>query len=100
MSKTLLALAVLWALDLAWAAWAGLSVLELGGLVVTLLVLGGNMLLYRRVQGGERAYALAWTMAIFTALGAGFTLLSYLGLTLHMPLADARLAAFDATLGF
>jgi membrane-associated phospholipid phosphatase len=100
MKRATVALAVLWALDLAWAAWVGLSLVQLGALVATLLVLAVNALVYRRVRGGERAYELAWTVAIFMALGTGFTVLSYLGLTLHMPLADQWLARCDALLGF
>jgi membrane-associated phospholipid phosphatase len=100
MQRAIWALGGLWALDLAWAAWAGLSVIQLGALGATLAILVANALLYRRVRGGERATELAWSIAMFTLLGTGFTLLSYLGLTLHMPLADPWLARFDAALGF
>jgi len=96
----LAALAALWVINLAWAAHAGLVVLDLGTLTATLLLLGANLLLYRRVQGGARAYDLARSVAVFVALGTGFTLLSYLGLTLHMPLADRWLAAADQRMGF
>ncbi len=100
MKRTIAALAALWALDLGWAAWAGLSLVQLGALIVTLAVLAANVLLYRRMRGGERAFELAWSVAIFMAFGTGCTLLSYLGLTLHRPLADHWLAGFDAWLGF
>jgi membrane-associated phospholipid phosphatase len=90
----------LWALDIVWAGWAGISLLEIGTLIATLVVLGANLVVYGRMQGGERAFELAWTVAIFVTLGTGFTLLSYLGLTLHMPLADPWFAWFDAMLGF
>jgi hypothetical protein len=96
----LTALAALWIVDLAWAAWVGLSVLQLGALTATLLLLGANLLIYRRMRGGERAYELARSVLIFIALGTGFTLMSYLGLTLHMRLADRWLAAADQILGF
>jgi membrane-associated phospholipid phosphatase len=75
-------------------------VVELGTLAATLALLGANLLIYRRMRGGERAYELARSVAVFIALGTGFTLLSYLGLTLHMPLADRWLAATDQWLGF
>ena len=100
MRPAVFALAALWAIDLAWAALVGLSLVQLGALIATLIVLAVNILVYRRLRGGERAYELAWTVAIFMALGTGFTLLSYLGLTLHMPLADAWLVRFDTALGF
>lgn len=93
-------LAALWVINLAWAAHAGLVVLDIGTLLATLLLLGANLLLYRRVRGGARAYDLVRSVAVFVALGTGFTLLSYLGLTLHMPLADRWLAAADQWLGF
>ncbi len=99
-TAVLTAMAGLWLVDILWAGWAGVSLLETGTLIATLVVLVANMLLYKRVQGGERAFELAWTVAIFVALGTGFTLLSYLGLTLHMPLADPWFAWFDALLGF
>lgn len=99
-TATVAGLVALWLVDLAWAASAGLSVLQLGALSATLLLLGGNLLVYRRMRGGERAYDLARSVAIFIALGTGFTLLSYLGLTLHAPLADRWLAQADAALGF
>jgi membrane-associated phospholipid phosphatase len=90
----------LWLLDLGWASWAGFSVLARGILLSTLLLLAANLLLYRRMRGGERAYELAFGVAVFTALGSGFTLLSYLALTLRAPLADAWLARIDAVLAF
>jgi membrane-associated phospholipid phosphatase len=96
----LAALAALWLLNLAWAGHVGLVVADLGTLLATLLLLAANLLLYRRLRGGAPAYDLAWSVAVFVALGTGFTLLSYLGLTLHMPLADRWLAACDQRLGF
>ncbi|MFO1023612.1 MAG: phosphatase PAP2 family protein [Acetobacteraceae bacterium] len=95
-----LVLAVIWTADLAWAAWAGIAVLQLGMLAGTVLILLGNVWLYRRITGGERAFELALGITVFFSLGLGFTLLSYLVLTLHLPLADRWLAAVDEALGF
>jgi membrane-associated phospholipid phosphatase len=94
------ALVLVWITDLVWAGHVGLSLTELGVVVSTLVLLGGNWWLYRSMRGGERARELARGVTIFVAYGSGLTLLSYLTLTLHMPLADARLAGADAAMGF
>ncbi len=80
-------------------SWAnGLPVRGLPDLLLTLAVLALNLLLYRRLRGGERAADLAAGVALFTAMATAGSLLSYLAFRAGAPLADARLAAWDAAL--
>ncbi len=81
-----------------WSWAAGLPVLGLPDLLITLGVLALNLLFYRRLRGGERAADLAAGVALFTAMATAGSLLSYLAFRAGAPLADARLAGWDAAL--
>jgi membrane-associated phospholipid phosphatase len=78
----------------------GFSIRGLGNLAATLGLLGLNLWFYRGRRGGERAADLAAAAAFFTAIATASAVLTYLGFRAGAPLADARLAAWDAALGF
>jgi hypothetical protein len=81
-----------------WSWVMGLPLVGLPDLLLTLGILTLNLLLYRRLRGGERAADLAAGFALFTAMATAGTLLSYLAFRAGAPLADARLAAWDQAL--
>ncbi len=89
-----------WGLDAVWASWAGIRIGQAGSILATLVLLGGNLLLYRGRRGAERASALLAGVAAFFALASGTAALSYLAATSGAPLADRWLARADAALGF
>ena len=99
-----LSVGLIWAVDLIWASRSGILLVRAGTTLATLLALGANIAVYAslnaRYGAGDRATELALGFAIFVALGAGATLLSYLAATLASPFADPWLARADAALGF
>jgi membrane-associated phospholipid phosphatase len=94
------AILAVWAIDLGWAAWAGVRVAGLGGMAAAVLLLGANLLLYRRRPEGDRAAGLLWGFAMFFALASASGATSYLAATIGRPFADPWLARADAALGF
>ena len=99
-----LSVGLIWAVDLIWASRSGILLVRAGTTLATLLALGANIAIYAslnaRLGAGDRAADLALGFAIFVALGAGATLLSYLTATLASPFADPWLARADTALGF
>ncbi len=95
---------LIWTVDLIWASRSGILLVRAGTILVTLLALGANIAVYAslnaRLGAEDRATDLALGFAIFVALGAGATLLSYLTATLASPFADSWLARADTALGF
>ena len=88
------------AVDLTWAAIAGLRFTGWTGVFFTIAVLGAIPLYYRDSENGAQLadlgnYAALWIA--FSAVGAIFT---YVVATMRMPLCDAYLASIDAALGF
>jgi len=98
--SVMLLLGVVWGVVLAWTELAGLRLAGLGDLAATLLLLGSNFLIYRRLSLGDRAANLLWGFTVFFALTSGSVVLSYLAATSDRPFADPLLSHADAALGF
>lgn len=99
-SGLVIAIAAIWTIDLVWTSYASIRLLHLGPFLIAAAILGGSALLYRRLPGGERAAALAEGFIAMLAVASGGAALSYLSARFDNPLADQRLASWDAALGF
>lgn len=84
---------------LVWASFEKLTVEGVPDLLGAQGVLWLTVLAFRGRDGGQRAVDLAATIALFSLIGATGAVFSYLAFRTGAPLADARLASWDAAIG-
>ena len=96
------AVASIAAVDAAWAALAGIQIAVAAKSIILPAFLGvAAALCYAiRRDAATRAAWFAASFAILAALGPAAGVMSYLVLTLPMPLTDPTLAALDQVMGF
>lgn len=83
-----------------WAQREGLMVQRLPNLVFAIGILGLAYLIVQNRIGGQRAANLIAAATFMMLLGSAGTVMSYIAFRSGAPLADPRLAAWDAMLGF
>jgi PAP2 superfamily len=95
-----MAVCILLAIDLTWAAMAGLKFTGWPDVFCTVAILAAIPLSYSDSENRARLADLGHYAALWIAFSAAGAMFTYVVATMRMPLCDAYLARFDAALGF